>query len=122
MIRFLDYTKLNESGDTVVEKLPIRVSYYALKMLKEKLGRGLLLGDDGTDYDAYEELLFWSLRRGYQLINQPMPFERTDMAEVMDAVYFQFMKVIPEFFSDGEEEEDKTKKGKGEVVEKKRKP
>ncbi len=99
MIKFLSYRKEEDSEE---ELLPIRVSYFALKMLKNELNRSLSLTDDGTDYDAYETLLYWALRRGYQKVGKEMPFTREDMEEVMDEVYFQFMALIPEFFSDEE--------------------
>ena len=105
MIKFITFEE---------KQYPIRVSYYALKMLKEELGRGLSPTDDGTDYAAYESLLFYALKKGHQKVHPELPFEfkREQMEDVMDEVYFAFMKLVPLFFSDETvEPKDITKKG-----------
>jgi len=106
MIKLLTYTEpgsitlKNLDGNKI--KLPIRVSYYALKMLKEELGRSLTKDDDGTDYAAYECLLYWSLKKGHEKLYPtiPFPFTREQSEDLMDEVYFEFMKIVPEFLSD----------------------
>jgi hypothetical protein len=106
MIKFLTFAdpksvdKKHPEG--IQQEYPIRVSYYALKMLKEELGRGLLPTDDGTDYAAYECLLFYALKKGHQKVTPEVdfPFTKDQMEDVMDEVYFDFMKIVPEFFSD----------------------
>jgi hypothetical protein len=104
MIRFITFEE---------QDYPVRVSYYALKMLKEELGRGLNPTDDGTDYDAYECLLFYALKKGHQKVtpNMEFPFKREQMEDVMDECYFEFMKIVPEFFSDETVEPKTGKKG-----------
>ena len=99
------------------KEYPIRVSYYALKMLKEELGRSLNVNDDGTDYQAYEILLYYALKKGHQKVHfgEPFPFVKgepdnpMDVENVMDEVYFKFIGLVPQFFSDTmlEEEEEK---------------
>jgi hypothetical protein len=120
MIKFITYTdpitvtKQNPEG--VAKQYPIRVSYYALKMLKEELGRGLSPTDDGTDYTAYEALLFYALKKGHQKVTpeKEFTFKREQMEDMMDEVYFQFMKLVPLFFSDEVvEPKDSNKKGGG---------
>lgn len=124
MIRFLNFADpksiSEENPEGIKQDYPIRISYYALKMLKEELGRGLLINDDGTDYAAYETLLFWGLRRGHQKLTpkEPFPFVRDEIVEIMDEVYFDFMKLVPDFFAD---ETLKETEGKGETEGKKRK-
>lgn len=87
--------KLLNFGDT---KLPVRVSYYALKMLKEKTNKSLD-GKVDLTFDEMEILLFHSLEQGHRVTNTPFTFKQEDMTQVMDVVWMDFMKVIPEFFS-----------------------
>ena len=91
MVRYITYEE---------EEYPVRVSYFALKKLKEDLGRGLSATDDGTDYEAYEKLLYYALQKGHQKMKQEFTFKKEDMEDVMDEVYVEFMKIVPEFFSD----------------------
>jgi hypothetical protein len=89
MVKFLKYKG---------QDIPIRVSYYALKMLKEKLGKSLMdITDD--DFDAWEVLLFYSLESGYRGIDKPFPYkEQKDIMDVADEVFFDFMEILPQFF------------------------
>jgi len=92
MIRYLKYKG---------EDLPIRVSYYALKHLKLDLGRTLSTEDDGTDYEVYETLLYYALKKGFEKEGKEMPYEKGEQIEdIMDEVYFDFLKLVPEFFED----------------------
>jgi hypothetical protein len=93
MVKFLDYKGT---------EIPVRVSYYALKKMKQVLGRSVSLVDN-TDYEAYEELLFHSITKGCLEEGVPMPFVREDMEDVMDAVYFDFIAIIPLFFQTKEQ-------------------
>ena len=111
MVRYITYEE---------QELPIRVSYFALKKLKEDLGRGLSIEDDGTDYAAYETLLFYALEKGHQKMKLPFTFKKEDMEDIMDEVYFDFMKLIPEFFSDLKLEESETKIGGGQKITRKK--
>jgi len=85
---------------------PIRISYFALKMLKTKLGRSLSVTDDGTDYEAYETLLYYALLKGHAITNQAVefPFKEEDMEDVMDECFFEFLNFIPKFFPKTETE------------------
>jgi hypothetical protein len=76
---------------------PIRVSYYALKMLKEKTGKSLE-NMESTDFETYEILLYYALERGAKKMGIPFEFQMDQMEDVMDEVFFEFMKLIPEFF------------------------
>ena len=88
MVKFLEY-----KGD----KLPVRVSYYALKMLKEKEGLSMSsMADD--DYTAYEALLFYALKKGHEVEGKEFKLTMEDMEAIMDEVFFDFVKLIPLFF------------------------
>jgi hypothetical protein len=76
---------------------PVRISYYALKMLKEKTGKSLEQMSD-TDFETYEVLLYFSLEKGAQKQGIPFTFTMEDMEDVMDQVFFDFMRMVPEFF------------------------
>ena len=77
---------------------PVRISYYALKMLKEKTGKALSkIADD--DFESYETLLFYSLKKGAQATGGEFTFKETDMEDVMDEVFMDFMALIPLFFA-----------------------
>ena len=92
-VEYLDYT--NGVGEK--KKLPIRVSYYALKKVKEDTNKSLSdVKDD--DFDVYESLLYHSLSKGHQVEGMSFNLKKADMEDVMDQVYFQFMKVVPKFF------------------------
>ena len=80
------------------KKYPVRISYFALKMLKAESGLSLenIAGQD--DFSAYETLLFYSLMQGAKITGEPFEFKREDMEMVMDEVFFDFIKLIPLFF------------------------
>lgn len=86
------------------EDLPVRVSYYAIKMLKAELNKPMSeMKED--DYDAYECLLFYSLKRGFKKAGKEFTFKMDDMEDIMDEVFFDFLRLIPEFFSNFNQEE-----------------
>jgi len=88
MVKFLKYKN---------EDIPIRVSYYALKMLKEKMGKSLTtLADD--DFEAWEILLFYGLESGYRAMDKPFPYTPADSVDIADELFFEFMAVLPQFF------------------------
>ena len=94
------------------KELPIRVSYYALKKLKLKLGR-TLSADDDSDYEGYEVLLYYALEAGHKKAKMAFNFKLKEMEEMMDEVYFPFMKMIPLFFpKDIKTEAEKAQKEK----------
>lgn len=114
MIKFLNYKKWdNDKKETIVEQIPIRVSYIALKRMKNTFGRALSLDDDGTDYEAYEALLYQSTQLAYQMLGEPYPFTIEDMELLMDGVYVEFQKIVPEFFEDGNNDGTDKIAGKG---------
>lgn len=105
MIKYIKLVKMDETGKVSfdkngkeeTEKYPIRVSYYVLKMLKEKDGINFNnIPDD--DYQAQEALLFYSLEKGHKILGLPMPFKREQMEDLIDYCWQDFVKLIPEFF------------------------
>ena len=96
MVKYLDYI----NG----EKLPFRVSYFALKRIKEQSKKVMNAENPSNEmgFEQYELLLFYALQRGYELEKQECPFTMEDMEKVLDIVFSQFIKKIPEFFQDEE--------------------
>jgi len=84
-------------------KLPVRASYKCMKLLKEEDGLVIGLDDDGTNYNAYEALLFHALQIGYDWMGETMPWKRENMVNIMDQCFTEFMEMLPEFFGKKEE-------------------
>jgi hypothetical protein len=120
MIKFLEFadpkTCTEENPEGEIKKYPVRVSYFALKMIKAKLGRTLSVNDDGTDYDAYEALFYYSLIDGWKKVHPitEFPFTEEETIDILRDVFFEFMKMLPAFLSDEHlEEVIKKESGKG---------
>ena len=87
MIKYINYNE---------KKLPIRVSYYAMKVLKEKSGKRF--EEIGEAIELYEPLFFASLQSGAWATNTELEIKEEDAIKVLDACFFEFIKMIPEFF------------------------
>ena len=80
------------------KKLPIRISYYMLKKLKEKHNVDFdQIGED-MSFDVYESMLFYALEKGHKVDGQEFTYKIEDMEELMDQVFFEFINMIPQFF------------------------
>ncbi len=92
MYKFLEYKGA---------KLPVRTSYYALKMFKEETGRTLeeaYASKEGLTFEDYECLLYYSLKKGANEADQPFTIEKDQVEDIMDKVFFEFVTMIPDFF------------------------
>lgn len=99
MIRYITYKKT---------KLPVRISYFALKMLKAETSKPLTeLKDD--DYEAYETLLYYALMQGHKKAEKEFTIKREEIEDIMDECFFEFIALVPVFFSQNKPEEEKTK-------------
>jgi len=88
MIEYLNYEG---------KKLPVKIGYYALKMLKAELGKEMSdIGDD--DFTAYEILLFYGLEMGCRKTHTKFTWKKTDMEMLMEEVFYQFLDLLPKFF------------------------
>lgn len=92
MVKFFETTWKNQKI-----KIPYRVSYYAIKMLKERDGIVFSKIQD-DDFESYEPLLFYAIEQGYRIINKENPFRREDMCDLLDQVMMEFIQNIPGFF------------------------
>lgn len=89
MIEYIKYKK---------EKLPIRISYTALKHLKTELGKDLSSINEG-DLAMYETLLFYGLKSGFRAEEKKFELTMEDMEDVLDECFTEFIEIMPRFFS-----------------------
>lgn len=87
MIEYLDY-----KGN----KLPFRVSYYALKHYQLETGKDI--SEIGEDMGNFEILLFYALEAGYKATEKPMPYKRDDMEVILDECFMDFSTKMRGFF------------------------
>jgi hypothetical protein len=81
------------------EKLPVRISYYALKHVQEDLKREMDLSTpEGWDFEVLECLLFYGLKRGHEMENKPFSFKKEDMENALDLCFTEFLDIIPKSF------------------------
>jgi hypothetical protein len=87
MVKFINYQE---------KQYPVRVSYWAMKALKEKSGKRFEEIDE--DVALYEPLFFAALQAGAWEMNQELKIKEEDVPKVLDACFFEFISFIPEFF------------------------
>lgn len=83
------------------EKYPVRISYLAIMGLKKDTGKGL---EDISEMDEkiIESLLFHSLKSGAKAEGNEMPFKKTDIVDILEECFMEFVVIIPKFFPEGE--------------------
>jgi hypothetical protein len=79
-------------------RLPIKLGYYALKMLQEE--HGVTMSQMEEKFSTYEPLLFYSLQQGHKVMNMEFTWTMDDMVDILDDCFFEFVELIPEFFPD----------------------
>ena len=82
------------------KRLPVKMGYYALKMMQKEHGASMeqVQGDIGL----YEPLLFYSLEQGHKITKKEFAFKMEDMPDVLEDCFFEFVALIPKFFPDAE--------------------
>ena len=78
------------------KKLPVKLGYYALKMLQKDKGVGMEALE--SDLSLYEPLLFYSLEQGHRVNKKEFSLTMEDMVDVLDDCFFEFVSLIPKFF------------------------
>lgn len=89
MIEYIDYKN---------KKYPIRISYSAIMGLKKDTGKGLEDMGSGMDEETIESLLYHSLKSGARAEDSEMSFEKTDMVDILEDCFLDFIQQIPKFF------------------------
>jgi hypothetical protein len=87
MVKFINYQG---------KQYPVRVSYWAMKILKETSGKRFEEIDE--DVALYEPLFYAALEAGAWEMNQELEIKKEDAVKVLDACFFEFISFIPEFF------------------------
>ena len=90
MVQHLDYKK---------DKLPVRISYRALKALKGRDLSKLVSGNSVLDDELFEDLLWAGLRSGHTYEEKELKLKREEMEDVLDDCFLEFVKMIPLFFA-----------------------
>ena len=90
------------------EKLPIRVSYYALKQYQKETGKDL--SDLDENLENLEILLYHSLIAGHKSENKEMILPREEMEFILDESMGQFNAVIISSFPTPDQLTTDTKK------------
>lgn len=80
------------------KKYPIRVSYYALSMTQKETGKTISKIDD-SDLDVYQTLVFHALVQGHKITQKELILTKEDMVDFLDAVFFDFIEILPKFFA-----------------------
>ena len=79
------------------KRLPVKLGYYALKMLQKE--HGIELNEEmGQDIQLYEPMLYYSLKQGHKLEGEEFTFRMEDMEQILDECFFEFVALIPKFF------------------------
>ena len=93
MVEFLKY------GD---EKLPVKVSFAALKNFQKESNKNMMDVDSELTFEDIEILFFHSYVAGCKAsknIGFSVKYSREDMEEILDEIYMDFVKVMPKFFA-----------------------
>ena len=81
------------------DKYPVRISYYALKKVKEETGKALENIED--DITLLEPLLFYSLEAGHKAANKNFTVRREEVEFMLDECWIEFVESIKKFFPNG---------------------
>lgn len=95
----VEYITFNE------EKLPVRVSYYALSEYKNETGEEF--SEDGmgssTNLKMFEPIFFYSLVSGHRATGKEMKVKRDEMFEILEECFMEFANILPKFFPSSNE-------------------
>lgn len=75
------------------KKHPLRISYIAMKQVQKETKNQM-----GDDITTYESLLYFSMKRGYEIEQEEMPFKRNEMPEILDECFLAFLPLAKDFF------------------------
>jgi len=89
------------------KQYPVRVSYFVLKNLKAKTGKDI--EDADTDISLYEDILYLALQAGAKYTGQEIKFKEDEMEFMLDQCFWEFIRLIPQFFAKGSGSDTKKK-------------
>lgn len=103
MVEFIEIPIFDKQGKVVSkDKYPVRISHYIIEVASAELGRDLSAMEKG-DTEAYELLLFYSLRAGALITQTEFKWKKEQMPMVIDLVFLDFIQLLPKFFGNMDE-------------------
>ena len=78
------------------EKLPLRISYYAIKMFQQETGKEI--EELESDISLLEVLLWHGLVAGHKVENKPLTLKKEDMEFILDESLDEFNSAMMSFF------------------------
>lgn len=78
------------------KQYPVRISYYALKMLRSETGKNI--EDAHKDMALYEALLYYALVAGHNYTGKELDIKKEDMVWMLDVCFDQFVAALQHFF------------------------
>jgi hypothetical protein len=83
------------------EKIPLRISYYVLKMYKEETGQSVF--ETENNQSSWEIILKYAVEAGYKAIDKPLPEEYNNpdpktWVWMLDECYPEFLEKAQKFF------------------------
>ena len=79
------------------EKLPVKLGYYTLKMMQSEHKINI---SEANELELYEPMLFYALKQGHKVEHKQFKYKMTDMVDILDDCFFEFVDLIPKFFPD----------------------
>lgn len=101
MVKILEFNSYDENDNVVVEKIPVSVSFSAIKNFQKHTGKSITNVND--DLEDLFILQYYSYLAGCKLSKHKGYSVKYDLDEfeiVFDGTFEQFMKVMHEFFPD----------------------
>jgi len=97
MVEYIEYKK---------KKYPVRVSYFALKKVREETGEDFTKAiqsaqeDGGVNFDMsiYESMLYYALIAGAEATDTKMELKKEKMEFVLDECFIDFINLMQKFF------------------------
>lgn len=80
------------------KKLPVKIGYYALKMMQSESKNKKVNLVDTNELALYEPMLFYALKQGHKLEKIKFTFKMSDMVDILDDCFFEFTEIVAKFF------------------------
>ncbi|WP_192820170.1 hypothetical protein [Rufibacter sp. LB8] len=101
MIKILEHKSIDENGEDSIVKIPITVSFSAIKNFQNKTGKSIAEFSDDME-DAFA-LFYYSYVAGCKTLKNQgfkVRYEFDEFDPVFDELAKQFIDVVPDFFPD----------------------
>lgn len=77
------------------EKLPVKIGYYALKMMQSEHKTNV---GDMEELALYEPMLFYALKQGHRIEKKEFTYTMDDMVDILDDCFLEFTDIVVKFF------------------------